>query len=560
MPFILRRTTLPTTQEITAVPQIVIVDQTGPAIFVGEGDGIAVLVGEFVKGPFQTIEPGSPGTLAALYGERVYPYFSQSGLSGTPVQDGTGGAYNGNGMLQLLGLAFKRLGISRVDTEAVTTDGGTTKAALSITVTVAAADQDGSSNTNKDILLKAGTRFGSANTFGGSTRVFGLSGDVLIPKGTALTTNAVTVTAPCFPIRVVEPVVATGVAAIVFVLDPAIENVTAATTITTVNNTTALWPAGTGVTLALRVESRYQGAIDRTLPGNDDVTPDVNVVWSARRSQGIRQALNLNAAAAAEGGRGRMTLVSADPATAADATSALTAKTAALALVGSDGYAQPADRVTVAFPHHKVVVPDFGSVKAVRSSDCLMACLLSNLPNENNPGEQNTLLQGGAVVELEDAFINNPLSKQDIINLLAAGVCPLRKDRSAGWWFEDGRTAAPRATQPTRYTIKRRRMADEIQDSIAIIAAGYVKRPATTDRVEAFTSEVNSYLTNLASPTVPAAQRIVGFTLDEKSGNTPDLQAAGIFSLIIKVRILSTMDEIVLRTEIGESVNLPAAA
>jgi hypothetical protein len=109
------------------------------------------------------------------------------------IQNGKQKNYEGNGALQLLSKTFQRLILARVDHEAVTTDGGTTKGQLSLTVTVNLNDQDGSSNTNKDMVIPAGYRFGSSATFAGSTRVFATSGNTTIPKGTALTTNTVTV-------------------------------------------------------------------------------------------------------------------------------------------------------------------------------------------------------------------------------------------------------------------------------------------------------------------------------------------------------------------------------
>lgn len=555
MPFILRRTSLPSLAEITAVPQIVIIDQTGPVIPIGEGPGVVCVVGEFVKGAFAPQEPGSAGMVTSLYGGVVYPYFSQGA---TGIQDGSQVAYNGNGLLELVGLQFKRLAITRVDTEAVTADGGATRGQLTVTVTIAAADQN-AGLTTRDILVPAGLRFGSSATFAASTRAFALSGDTLIPKGSTVTANTVVVTINCIPLKVVEPVVATPAASVTFVIDGVLDNVSAGTSITAVNNATNLWPPGTGTTLALRITSRYQLALDQTKPGNSDLTGDITAVWCARRASVIRIATVQNAVDSSEVGRGRIACVSAEPSASASAVDALAAKTAALALASTDSYAQPADRTIITFPHHKVNVADLGNVKIQRGTAGVMAATLSNFPNEANPGASNEFIQGG-IVELEDAFIANPLSKTDYVNLLAAGVSPLQKDRTLGWWFVDGVTAAPRATFPTRYTIKRRRMADEIQDSIAQIAAPFVKEPATTERVDAFVAEVIMYLTGLKSPTNPSAQRIVDFAVDEVSGNTLDLLALGIYTLIVKVRILSTMDEIVLQTSIGETVKIPQAA
>lgn len=552
--FFLRRTSLPTLQEITAVPQIVVVDQTGPTVFLGTAPGLCCIVGEFTKGSLAgPVEVTSGGQQASLYGPVCYPYFSQDG---TGIQNGLQASYNGNGNLQLLSRTFKRLAICRVDHEAVTTDGGTTKAQLSVTVTFAASDQDGASHTLRDTLIPAGTRFGSANTFAGSTRVFATSGDFTIPKGTTLTTNAVTVAINCFPIVVIEPVVATAIAAIVFVLDAVLPNVATTTTVTAVTNATTLWPNGTGTTLSARVESQYPKAINQTLPGNG-ITADIVHIWSARRSSALRIALANNAVASGAMGRGRTTSVAADPATAATIAGAAAATTAAIGLAAADGYAQPdtAQRVFIAFPQSKILVPDFGNIKVTIDSTGRMASTISNFPEEVNPGASNDFIQD--IVELEDAYLVAPLVKQDYANLIAAGVCALYQDRVAGWQWMQGVTAANSVSFPTRTPIKRIRMADTIDDSLGDIAAPFLKQPATTERVDSLVSEIVAYLDNLKGVNTPGSQRIVDYKIDPDSGNTAQLQALGIYVILVYVRLLPSMDYIVFQTQIGETVTIP---
>src|SRR5262245_18004419 len=105
MPFVLRRTTDPTLAEITAIPQIVIIDKTGPAIRLGVSNLATCLVGEFLKGPFAPTEPTSVGELENLYGG-FSALLSQDAAG---VQNGGGAAWNGNGMAQLKGKKFRRL-------------------------------------------------------------------------------------------------------------------------------------------------------------------------------------------------------------------------------------------------------------------------------------------------------------------------------------------------------------------------------------------------------------------------------------------------------------------
>jgi hypothetical protein len=58
----------------------------------------------------------------------------------------------------------------------------------------------------------------------------------------------------------------------------------------------------------------------------------------------------------------------------------------------------------------------------------------------------------------------------------------------------------------------------------------------------------------LLSRNNPSAQRIAGYTIDARSGNTPELLAQGLFRIILKVRTLASLDSIVVESTIGESV------
>lgn len=554
MPFVYRTTSLPTTAEIVRVPQIVIVDATGPTIPLGTSPGVVMLVGEFLAGPTNAPAEVSGGQAASIYGT-LSSLLSQDAAG---IQNAGQVKWEGNGMFQLLDKTFKRLGITRVDTESVTTDGGTTKSQLAVTVTVAAADQT-AGVTNKDVFIPAGTRFGTDNTFAVSTAVMALSQNLLFPKGTTVTSNAMTANGNCFSVKRVEPIATVAAASIDSVIDSAIDNVSAGTSITGVTNAAAIFPPGTGTTLAARAASKYQAAIDSTKPGTSDVTVNTVVVWAARRTTLIRQALLANVIDASSTGRGRMAIASAEP--AADSTSggAAAGVTAAMALAA--GESLQSDRMVLTFPMSQIVTDQVagasGTVTATINADGWMASIYSNFANERNPGANPAPLLD-AISNVEDSYVKNPLSKNDYANLLANGICPLQKDRTVGWWFLNGITAANAATQPTRVPAKRRRMADEIQDSLAGIAAPYLKEPATTERVDAFVGEIEVYLEGLLSKNRKGAQRIVDYGVDSVSLNTPDLQAIGIYTIGVWVKTLSSMDDIVYQTQIGETVNVPA--
>jgi hypothetical protein len=587
MPYVLRSTTDVALSEVARIPQIVIIDKTGPSIVLGTAQTSVLLIGEFLKGPFDPRAVGSNGEIGSLYGG-VSPFFSQSAAG---VQDGSGVSYNGNGMLQLKSKKFRKLVIGRVDTEAVATDGGTTKSGLTITVSLAVSDpvtnpnrdltnQSGAANTlARDVVIPAGTRFGDA-AVGVATGIVALSQDLVIPKGTlltgaatpytvvvspgaAITVNGAATTIPttmcqAFFVKTVHPIVITAIGAIDTVIDSTVPSGDAQTTITVVTNAAAMWPPGTGTTLALRIESQYLAAIDRTLPTADPLL-DVTVIWSARRTATttatIQKRLLRNAQDSSESNaQGRVALASPDPSAATDATSANTAK--ANAKTFASGANLQDDRMILAWPHTQIFSEELGNVNVTISPEGWMASVLSIYAEEFNPGIANDGLMDG-IVALEQAFVLNALSKQDYMDLQAGGVSAIQKDPTVSWWFVNGVTAVNPLLKPTRVPIKRRRMADLIQATLAGIAAPYLKQPATTERVDTFLGEMATYLDLLKSERNPSQQRIVDYSIDGTSGNTPELTALGIFTFIVYVRLLPSMDDIILQTQIGETVTIP---
>jgi hypothetical protein len=103
-------------------------------------------------------------------------------------------------------------------------------------------------------------------------------------------------------------------------------------------------------------------------------------------------------------------------------------------------------------------------------------------------------------------------------------------------------------------------MADFIQDSLATIALRFNKLPGTDDRYGALIGELVDYLDTLLSEQNKAAQRISAYMIDSKSGNTLALQGVGIRVIIVSVRLLDTMDFIVLQTSIGESIEVTSSS
>jgi hypothetical protein len=184
-----------------------------------------------------------------------------------------------------------------------------------------------------------------------------------------------------------------------------------------------------------------------------------------------------------------------------------------------------------------------------------LAAVLSNLPPERNPG------QGTAPVPEILAPINgfqrlvSGLKMSDYVAFRSAGIAALRIDRKVGPIFQSGITTSLTSGEKN---INRRRMADFLEDSMADRFVSFSKLPLTPSLKDTLVGEADAFLAGLLSANNPPAQRISGYLLDDKSGNTPDLEAKGIFVLIAKVRTLATADDIVLQVEAGEGVTVTA--
>ena len=132
-----------------------------------------------------------------------------------------------------------------------------------------------------------------------------------------------------------------------------------------------------------------------------------------------------------------------------------------------------------------------------------------NLPPERNPGQAAppvpTLL--ASVLGLQRG-LPAIFGMSEYTQLRASGVAGLRIDRTVGPIFQSGVTTSLVSGQKN---INRRRMADFIQDSVAQRLVQFNKLPLTTALKDSVTSEIDTFLNLLKSPSNPPAQRIVDF-------------------------------------------------
>jgi hypothetical protein len=308
------------------------------------------------------------------------------------------------------------------------------------------------------------------------------------------------------------------------------------------------------------IDALYATAIDTLL---SDALParDVNIIASARKSSTIRAKLKSHVLTQSSLGVGRMAI------------NAPTLATQVLTTVIGDADpgvgANRDERVVYTWPGCLQFVPEavgyrLKTANGLTTTDGLLdqafdgyvAAVLSNLPPERNPGQAAPpvpeVLAG--VLGYQRGVSN--LGINEYTQLRAKGVAALRIDRTVGPIIQSGITTSLTSGQKN---INRRRMADFLEDSVAQRLVSFGKLPLTSQLKDAAVGEVNAFLAELLSANNPAAQRISGYIVDDKSGNTPDLEAKGIFVIIMKVRTLATADFIVLQAEVGEGVNVTAS-
>lgn len=305
------------------------------------------------------------------------------------------------------------------------------------------------------------------------------------------------------------------------------------------------------------IDALYVTAIDSLMA---DAAPsrDVNVLTTARTSTAINAKKKAHVLASSAVGVGRTTVLS-PPLT-----------TLSLATVLGDPApgvgANRDERVDYSWPGAVTFVPEavgftLGTADGLSttdgnldvSGDMWLASVLSNLAPERNPGQAAPpipeLLAG--ILGIQRGVPT--LGVGEYTNMRAQGICGLRMDRVSGPIFQSGVTTSLVSGQKN---INRRRMADFIQDSVAQSIEPLSKLPLTQALKDTITGQIDAFLSQLKSVGNPPAQRIVDYEVDDVSGNTPDLEARGIFVVIGRVRTLATADFIVFQTEIGEGVKI----
>lgn len=183
-------------------------------------------------------------------------------------------------------------------------------------------------------------------------------------------------------------------------------------------------------------------------------------------------------------------------------------------------------------------------------ADTALTTLCAMLSPEEDPGQQTDLLKAWLGVSASGVDYSIETYKA----FRRAGICAPRSDSFAsGLFFQSGVTSS---LEEGRTEINRRNMADFVQDSLAILALPYSKKLPSLANKSAFRGDVEAWLNTLQSPERPDASRISAYRVDEKAGNSPDLEAKGVFVLLVKVRTYESMKYIEIPVEIGSAVTI----
>ena len=182
------------------------------------------------------------------------------------------------------------------------------------------------------------------------------------------------------------------------------------------------------------------------------------------------------------------------------------------------------------------------------SMDTWVACLLSNLQPELNPGQAAEPVPTifGPIIGYQRGTPS--LDMNDYILFKQAGICALRMDRVVGPILQSGITTSLTSGEKN---INRRRMADFIQDSLAARYNQMSKMLGRQSIKDSLLSETVAFFEDLLSDNNPEAQRIESYSVDDKTPNTPALSGQGIWIIKSVVRMLPTLDVIVCQSEVS---------
>lgn len=223
------------------------------------------------------------------------------------------------------------------------------------------------------------------------------------------------------------------------------------------------------------------------------------------------------------------------------------------------------DRVGYCYPHGQIVLSEgnggAGSLEPV-SLTPFAAAILATIPPGFNPAGIN----GERVLAKLRGLTNPNLTALDLTDFREQGIMGVsRTIESQSWRIRSGITTS---LTNGLANFSRRNMADYLQTSIARHLVGFANRILNNASKLEVKSAIGDFLDRqIAVGLLPGGSdlndnrpedtpALASYEIDIASGNSPQSEATGTFIVMLRVRIFATMDFIVLRTEIGENVEV----
>lgn len=303
--------------------------------------------------------------------------------------------------------------------------------------------------------------------------------------------------------------------------------------------------------------AEYQKAFDCLLA--EEVPANLpSLLWSARKFSEISAMGQAHVTQAASQGHGRMWFGSPP----LDSITSLSD-----VITGADGvstYPSRAERRVYPWPAVQTLVPEAMGTGIAGSDgntysdgvidtgfDGWEVAVASNLNPERSIGEE--IAPATDVLAPVIGFSRGALklTMDDYISLKQLGVSAPFQDKVIGMVVQSAVTTSLTVGETQ---INRRRMADYIEDSLAVLLKPFSKRLLTESLKDVIFATVVSFLSGLKKPANPDDQRIEDYAVDADSLNTAALSQAGIYALGIRVETLATADVIALQCSVGKGV------
>lgn len=229
-------------------------------------------------------------------------------------------------------------------------------------------------------------------------------------------------------------------------------------------------------------------------------------------------------------------------------------QTVADAITDVANYRDTDGRIIYAYPWVKTTID--GVSQFVSPASFYASLLSQTAPNIDPAYSANSGFLAG-ITELKYS-----LNRANYVNLLAAGISAFEVDSDIGVKVKSGVTT--QTVNSSKIMVFRRRMADYLTESAARFMKNYQNAPNTVANRRAVKAALLAFIEQQESagllPRDTEVQDGLAKLVDVEVLNTNTSIALGFFKILWKQRIFSSMRFIVIEAEIGEQVVVTAAA